>query len=120
VWGCGGVSVWRWGRGGVKSAGMQQCRCRYCTLVTAQLHFNSPPVLQANTHPLALPPPKPLTPSFSPSPCRCQPTSISLKAGCELFLRYTTRTSELEMEDFAAAKARLIEVGPAGCMCVCV
>ncbi len=42
--------------------------------------------------------------------CRCNPTAISLKAGCELFLRYTTRTSALEMEDFAAAKARLIEV----------
>jgi translation initiation factor eIF-2B subunit alpha len=42
---------------------------------------------------------------------RCDPTSISLKAGCELFLRYTTRTSALEIEDFAAAKARLIEVG---------
>ncbi|KIY99635.1 Translation initiation factor eIF-2B subunit alpha [Monoraphidium neglectum] len=42
---------------------------------------------------------------------RCNPTSISLKAGCELFLRYTTRTSALEMEDFAAAKARLIERG---------
>jgi len=41
---------------------------------------------------------------------RCNPTSISLKAGCELFLRYTTRTSALEMEDFAGAKARLIEV----------
>ncbi|GBF99985.1 translation initiation factor eIF-2B subunit alpha [Raphidocelis subcapitata] len=42
---------------------------------------------------------------------RCNPTSISLKAGCELFLRYTTRTSALEMEDFGPAKARLIERG---------
>jgi hypothetical protein len=49
-------------------------------------------------------------PPAAPVPCRCNPTSISLKAGCELFLRYTTRTSALEMEDFAAAKARLIEV----------
>ena len=40
-----------------------------------------------------------------------------MKAGCELFLRYTTRTSALEMEDFGAAKARLIEVGGFG---VCV
>eukprot|EP00877_Chromochloris_zofingiensis_P007550 jgi/Chrzof1/3048/Cz12g09180.t1 len=42
---------------------------------------------------------------------RCNPTAISLKAGCDIFLRYTTRTSALEMEDFAAAKARLIERG---------
>lgn len=42
---------------------------------------------------------------------RCHPTAISLKAGCELFLRYTTRTSALEMEDFETAKSRLIEVG---------
>lgn len=41
---------------------------------------------------------------------RCNPTAISLKAGCELFLRYTTRTSALELEDFSAAKTRLIEV----------
>jgi hypothetical protein len=41
---------------------------------------------------------------------RCNPTAISLKAGCELFLRYTTRTSALELEDFSAAKKRLIEV----------
>jgi hypothetical protein len=34
-----------------------------------------------------------------------------LKAGCELFLRYTTRTSALELEDFTAAKRRLIERG---------
>eukprot|EP00775_Hariotina_reticulata_P010168 gene10170-10328_t len=40
---------------------------------------------------------------------RCNPTAISLKAGCELFLRYTTRTSALELEDFKTAKARLIE-----------
>ena len=42
---------------------------------------------------------------------RCNPTNISLKAGCELFLCYTTRTSALELEDFAAARARLIERG---------
>lgn len=42
--------------------------------------------------------------------CRCNPTAISLKAGCELFLRYTTRTSAIENEDFATAKARIIEV----------
>jgi hypothetical protein len=45
-----------------------------------------------------------------PAYCRCNPTAISLKAGCELFLRYTTRTSALELEDFTAAKRRLIEV----------
>lgn len=44
---------------------------------------------------------------------RRDPTAISLKAGCELFLRYTTRsTAALEdVEDFGAAKARLIERG---------
>lgn len=42
---------------------------------------------------------------------RCNPTAISLKAGCELFLRYTTRTSALEFSDFATAKKRLIERG---------
>ena len=41
---------------------------------------------------------------------RCNPTAISLKAGCALFLRYTTRSSALEDEDFASAKARIIEV----------
>lgn len=41
---------------------------------------------------------------------RCNETAISLMAGCELFLRYATRTSAQEMEDFAAAKARIIEV----------
>lgn len=41
---------------------------------------------------------------------RCNPTAISLKAGCELFLRYTTRTSALEDEDFESAKARIIQV----------
>ena len=45
---------------------------------------------------------------------RCNPTAISLKAGCALFLRYTTRSSALEDEDFASAKARIIEV-PAYC-----
>lgn len=42
---------------------------------------------------------------------RCNPTAISLKAGCELFLRYTTRTSALEMDNFSVAKRRLIERG---------
>ncbi|KAL4440747.1 hypothetical protein ABPG77_000456 [Micractinium sp. CCAP 211/92] len=42
---------------------------------------------------------------------RCNPTAISLKAGCELFLRYTTRTSALELDTFSAAKKRLIERG---------
>ncbi|KAL6756073.1 hypothetical protein V8C86DRAFT_125810 [Haematococcus lacustris] len=42
---------------------------------------------------------------------RVNPTAISLKAGCELFSRYTTRTSELEMADIERAKARLIERG---------
>ena len=54
--------------------------------------------------------------------CRCNETAISLKAGCQLFLRYTTRTSALEMEDFEAAKAFIIEVCSAaslssGCYC---
>ncbi|XP_077240891.1 uncharacterized protein LOC143881598 [Tasmannia lanceolata] len=38
-------------------------------------------------------------------------TSISLSAGCDLFIRYVTRTSALEYEDFNAAKSRLIERG---------
>ncbi|PIA43247.1 hypothetical protein AQUCO_02000584v1 [Aquilegia coerulea] len=38
-------------------------------------------------------------------------TSISLTAGCDLFMRYVTRTSALEYEDFSAAKSRLIERG---------
>ncbi|KAJ6704148.1 TRANSLATION INITIATION FACTOR EIF-2B SUBUNIT ALPHA [Salix viminalis] len=36
-------------------------------------------------------------------------TSISLTAGCDLFMRYVTRTSALEYEDFDSAKSRLIE-----------
>ncbi|GKV09704.1 hypothetical protein SLEP1_g21162 [Rubroshorea leprosula] len=36
-------------------------------------------------------------------------TSISLTAGCDLFIRYVTRTSALEYEDFNSAKCRLIE-----------
>ncbi|XP_047317336.1 translation initiation factor eIF-2B subunit alpha-like [Impatiens glandulifera] len=36
-------------------------------------------------------------------------TSISLTAGCDLFLRYVTRTSALEYEEFSSAKSRLIE-----------
>jgi len=42
--------------------------------------------------------------------CRCNETAISLRAGCELFLRYTTRTSNLETEDFETSKQRIIEV----------
>ncbi|XP_072973863.1 uncharacterized protein [Typha angustifolia] len=38
-------------------------------------------------------------------------TSISLSAGCDLFMRYVTRTSALEYEDFGAARLRLIERG---------
>ncbi|THU69832.1 hypothetical protein C4D60_Mb08t18560 [Musa balbisiana] len=38
-------------------------------------------------------------------------TSISLSAGCDLFMRYVTRTSAVEYEDFHAAKLRLIERG---------
>ncbi|CAL9126056.1 unnamed protein product [Musa textilis] len=38
-------------------------------------------------------------------------TSISLSAGCDLFMRYVTRTSALEYEDFHAGKLRLIERG---------
>lgn len=41
---------------------------------------------------------------------RVNPTALSLRAGCELFLRYTTRTSKLELSEFATAKASLIEV----------
>lgn len=36
-------------------------------------------------------------------------TSISLTAGCDLFMRYVTRTSALEYEDFNSGKSRLIE-----------
>ena len=45
-------------------------------------------------------------------PCRCNETAISLKASCQLFLRYTTRTNDLD-EPIDASKARLIEVPPA-------
>lgn len=38
-------------------------------------------------------------------------TSIPLSAGCDLFLRYVTRTSALEYEDIRSGKARLIERG---------
>lgn len=41
---------------------------------------------------------------------RCNPTALSLKAGCELFLRFATRTSALELADFAAAKAHIVDV----------
>lgn len=36
-------------------------------------------------------------------------TSISLTAACDLFMRYVTRTSALEYEDFNSARSRLIE-----------
>lgn len=36
-------------------------------------------------------------------------TSISLTAGCDLFMRYVTRTAALEYEDFNSAKSRLLE-----------
>ncbi|GAB2209543.1 hypothetical protein Droror1_Dr00026762 [Drosera rotundifolia] len=36
-------------------------------------------------------------------------TSISLTAGCDLFMRYVTRTTALEYEDFNSAKSRLLE-----------
>lgn len=36
-------------------------------------------------------------------------TSISLTAGCDLFMRYVTRTSAVEYEDFNAAKSRFFE-----------
>ncbi|CAN6929057.1 unnamed protein product [Brassica oleracea var. botrytis] len=35
-------------------------------------------------------------------------TSISLTAGCDLFMRYVTRTSALESEDFNSAKSRVL------------
>ncbi len=40
---------------------------------------------------------------------RCNPTSICLRAACELFLRYVTRTPALENE-WEAAKQKLTEV----------
>lgn len=42
---------------------------------------------------------------------RYNPTAISLRTGCELFLRYTTRTSALESDSFEVAKKKLIERG---------
>ncbi|XP_074302043.1 uncharacterized protein LOC141633481 isoform X2 [Silene latifolia] len=36
-------------------------------------------------------------------------TSISLTAACDLFMRYVTRTSALEYEDFNSARSRLME-----------
>ncbi|KAD4584900.1 hypothetical protein R6Q59_036261 [Mikania micrantha] len=36
-------------------------------------------------------------------------TSISLTAGCDLFMRYITRTSAFEYEDFNSAKSRFLE-----------
>jgi len=41
---------------------------------------------------------------------RVNPTALNLRAGCELFLRYTSRTA-IEYSDFGFAKARLIERG---------
>lgn len=38
-------------------------------------------------------------------------TSISLSAGCDLFMRYVTRTAAIEYEDIGAGKGRLIERG---------
>lgn len=35
-------------------------------------------------------------------------TSVSLTAGCDLFMRYVTRTSALEFEDFNSAKSRVL------------
>lgn len=54
--------------------------------------------------------PLPAGRAHPPPACRTHPTSISLKAGCELFLRYTTRTSELELSDIERVKTRLIKV----------
>lgn len=39
------------------------------------------------------------------------PTSISLAAGCELFIRYVTRTQALEFADLKTAKQWLIQRG---------
>ena len=41
----------------------------------------------------------------------CNLSAISLSAGCELFMRFVTRTSALESEDFELSKARLIQRG---------
>jgi len=41
----------------------------------------------------------------------CSPCAISLSAGCELFMRFVTRTTTLESEDFEVSKERLIERG---------
>lgn len=38
-------------------------------------------------------------------------TSISLSAGCDLFMRYVTRTKAIEYEDFETAKSHLVERG---------
>lgn len=42
---------------------------------------------------------------------KCNPTAISLRAGCELFLRYVTRTSALGFRDLSRTKDKLIERG---------
>lgn len=39
------------------------------------------------------------------------PTSISLAAGCELYIRYVTRTQALEFADLKTAKQWLIQRG---------
>ncbi|KAL0661513.1 hypothetical protein Bca4012_098350 [Brassica carinata] len=49
-----------------------------------------------------------LSPAPSPNFQSWDTTSISLTAGCDLFMRYVTRTSALEFEDFNAAKARVL------------
>jgi hypothetical protein len=56
---------------------------------------------------------QPHTLPMDPLPRRVNPTSISLKAGCELFLRYITRMRELEAADMGSARERLIEVSTA-------
>jgi len=43
----------------------------------------------------------------------CHPTAISLKAGCELFLRYVARTSALEFRDLSKTRVKLIARGRA-------
>lgn len=42
---------------------------------------------------------------------KCNRSSISLAAGCELFMRYVTRTGALEHSDLSQSRQRLIERG---------
>jgi len=42
---------------------------------------------------------------------RCNRSSITLAAGCELFMRYVTRTGALEHADLSQSRQRLIERG---------